>query len=132
MHHRRRGLGECGKTVARYIVGDAERFARDAFVEIALERFARRKGDRVNEAIEPIPVLAKFSKERFDLRIFGHVAGNDELGAEFSRELGYPIAHSLALIGEGEPGALTLTRFRDSVGDRAVREHAGDENAPAL
>jgi hypothetical protein len=69
-------------------VGDAEGLARDAIEEVSLDGFARGEGDRVHQSVEPVPALAQFGEQRVDLRVFGDVAGEDQLAAEFLGELG--------------------------------------------
>src|SRR5882672_179131 len=42
------------------------------------------------------------------------------------------VPNALALVGEGELGALAGAGFRDSVGDRAVGKHPGHQDPPVL
>ena len=61
----------------------------------------------------------------------GDVAVEDQRRAELGGELGDALLEALALVAEGELGAFAAAGLGDAVGDRAVREDAGDEEALA-
>ena len=68
---------------------------------------------------------------RVDLGVVGDVAVEDERRAEFGGELGDALLEALALVAEREFGAFAAAGPGDAVGDRAVGEHAGDQEALA-
>ncbi len=110
---------------------DAERLARQAVEKIARDRLARRKGDRVHQAVERTPFPAQLGEERSDLGVAGDVAGKRKTAAELARHLGDAVLEALVLVGERELGALAPGGLGDAVGDRAIGEQAGDQDALA-
>ena len=107
------------------------KFARHAVEEVAGDRLARRERDRVHEPVEAIPGLAKLAEQPLDLRVVANVALEGELGAELGCVLGNAVFEALALVAERQLGALSPARPRDAVGNRAVVQHAGDQQALA-
>ncbi|KAG1436594.1 hypothetical protein G6F57_020591 [Rhizopus arrhizus] len=85
-HQRQGGLGHGGEAVGRDVVGDAEAFARQAVQEVAGDCFARGEADGVHQAVQAVPVLGQFGEGAFDLAVFGHVARQHDLAAEFGGE----------------------------------------------
>ena len=77
------------------------------------------------------PGLAERGEHRLDLGVVGDVAVEDQRRAELGGELGDPLLEALALVAEGELGAFAAAGPGDAVGDRPVREDAGDEEALA-
>ena len=79
------------------------------------------------------PMLAsavrELGAEPMDLGIVADVAVEDERGVELAREVGDAVLESLADVAEGEFGTLAIAGARNAVGDRAVGQHAGDEQA---
>ena len=89
---------------------DSERFARQAFEEVAGDRLARREADRMNEAVEFGPALAQLRKCALDLRVFRDIEVEQQIRVEFGREGGDPLVEPLALVAEGEFGAFAPAR----------------------
>ena len=128
VQHGLRGLGERREAVRGDVVRDAEIFARHAVEEIAGNRFARRKADRMNETVEAVPALLERGEEGVDLRVVGDVAGEHQVAAELVGELGDAVLEALADIGERQLGAFALAGLRDAVGNRTVRQQAGQQD----
>jgi hypothetical protein len=112
-------------------VRDAEALARQAVEEVAGDGLARREADGVHEAVELRPGLAQVGEQAVDLRVVGHVAVEDQRRAELGGELGDAVLEALALVAEGQFGALAVAGAGDAVGDGAVGQHAGDQQALA-
>ena len=110
---------------------DAEGFARQAVEEVAGDRFTRGKADRMNEAIEFRPHLTQLRKQPFDLRVVGDIAVVQHRGAEVGRQRGGALLEALADVAERQFGTLAVAGPRDAIGDRAVRQHAGDQQTLA-
>jgi hypothetical protein len=85
----------------------------------------------VDEAVERIPVLAELGKQAFDLGVFADVAVEGELGAELGGRLGHALFEALALVAERQFGAFAVAGARDAVGQGAVVQDAGDQQALA-
>uniref|UniRef100_A0A182MQ53 Uncharacterized protein n=1 Tax=Anopheles culicifacies TaxID=139723 RepID=A0A182MQ53_9DIPT len=128
-HQRQRGLGHGGETVGRDVVGDAEAFARQAVQEVAGDGFARSETDRVHQAVQAVPALGQVGEGGFDLAVFGDVAGQHDVAAEFGGEFGHAVLEAVTDVGEGQFGALLVAGARDAVGDGAVGKHPGDQDA---
>ena len=112
-------------------MGDAERVARQAVEEVAGNRFARRKSDRMDEAVELRPGFAQLPECALDLRVVGDVEVEDELGAELGGVLGHALLEALSLVAERQLGAFAVAGPGDAVGDGAVVQDAGDQKALA-
>ena len=113
-------------------MGHAEVLAGGAFQEVTGDGFARGIGDGVDKAVEAVgPVLADALHQGVDLFVFGHIAGEDQRGAEFGRHFGDAVLEAVVLVGESQLGALGAALFGDAVGNRAVGEQAEDEDALA-
>ena len=129
---RRGRLGQGREAVARDVVGDPERLARQAFEEVAGDRLlaarSRSSGRSRRSSARPRRGAAN---RRVDLGVVGDVAVEHELRAELGGELGDPLLEALALVAEGQLGAFAAAGAGDAVGDRAVRQHAGDQEALA-
>ena len=110
---------------------DPERLTREAFEEVAGDRFLGRVADRMHQTVEAWPSFSEVGEQGGDLRVVCHVAVEQEAGAELRCESGDAFLETLALETEGQLRALTVAGAGYSVGDRAVREHAGDEEALA-
>jgi len=109
-------------------VRGGERRARHPFEKIAAERFARRERDGVQQAVEPAPFAFQRFEQRRDVVVARHVAAQDRRGAEFRGKLDHAILQVVVDVGERERGAFALARARHAMGDRAVRQHAGDQD----
>ena len=92
---------------------NAVALARDRLDETAGQLFTRREANRVNDDVEPIPVLAEFREHRVDLFITSNIAGKQEIGvlAEAFRELLDPAFELLVLVGKRDFSAFASERF---------------------
>ena len=108
---------------------DAEVFARHAVEEVAGDRFTRRKTNGVDEAVEAVPAFLQRGEERFDLRVVGDVAWEDQIAAEFRCELGDAVLETFADIRERQFCAFALASLRNAVCDRTVRQQAGQQDS---
>ena len=108
---------------------DAEGVTGDAFEEIALDGFGRGVGDRMDEAVQSFPVLAEVDEQLLDLRVFGDVALEQQIAAEFGGELGDAVLEALVLVGKGQFCTFAVAGLGDAVGNRMLRQNAGDEDA---
>ena len=85
------------------------KFSRVTAVEVvAGQRFLRCEGDRVQQAVEAVPVLAEFDEQGVDFLVAADVAGEHQVGTEFLGQFGDAIPDALALVGEGEFGAFAF------------------------
>ena len=82
----------------------------------------------MNQAIEAIPLFGKFCKGGFDLTVFGHIAGKNDLAAESCSKLFDTLFKTLAYKRKGKFCTLFVTGFCDAVGDRTIGDHACDQN----
>ena len=90
------------------------------------------RGAKPIECTKPSKVgqaSAEGGEQGLDLRVVGDVAVEDERRAELGGEFGDALLEALALVAEGQLGAFAAAGPGDAVGDRAVRQHAGDEEA---
>ncbi|NJK43357.1 MAG: hypothetical protein HC933_03055 [Pleurocapsa sp. SU_196_0] len=90
---------------------------------------ARRKGDRMHKAVELRPMLAKLRKQSLDLGVLGNVAVKGQYGAEFGRRFGHALLEALALVAERQLGAFAVAGAGNAIGQRAVVQNAGDQQA---
>ncbi len=100
---------------------DAERFARKPVEQVAAERLARREGDRVHDAVEPVPLLSRAAAN--SASISSSLATSQGSIGVAPNSCASCVTRSrdiLVLVGEGERRALALQRLGDAVGDRAV------------
>ena len=112
-------------------MGDPEGLARQTVEEVARDRLARRVADGVDEAVETLPALAEFGEQALDLRVVADVAVERQVGAETGGDLGDAVLEALPDVAERKFGAFAMTGLRDAVGDRAMVQHARDEQTLA-
>jgi hypothetical protein len=86
----------------------------------------------MDEEIDLSPFLFQMGKHRVHACGIGDVARQDEGGADGFGEREDALLERLALIGEGDFGALFGAGLGDAPGDRAVVRDAHDEPALAL
>ena len=79
---------------------------RDVFEVFAGQLVLVGKGDRVDHEIEPAPALGEAGEHRIEARLGGHVGLDHEIAADAFGQRPHPPAQRLALIGEGELGAV--------------------------
>ena len=87
------------------------------------------EGDGVDEEVEAAPGLGEFVEHGIHRRRIGHVAGQDDLGAEFGGQRLDPLLQRVALIGKRDLGALRRARLGDTPGDRTIVGDAHDQPA---
>ena len=112
-------------------MGDRKRFARQSVQVIAGKRFARRKCDRVQQAVEAAPFAAQGLEQCSDIVVARNVAAQNGRTAELRRELSHALMQVVVDIGKGECRAFALAGLRDSICDRAAGKQPGDQN-PAI
>jgi hypothetical protein len=61
------------------------------------------------------------------LFVAAHVAIKNQLGVKIGSELGDAVLETLTHITERQLGALCVAGLGNAVSDRAVRQHAGDQ-----
>ena len=86
----------------------------------------------MDDEVEPAPIAVERVEDGVDARDILDVAGQDEVRAERLRERRDTLAERLALVGEGELGAMRAQDLGDAPGDRVVVGDAHDEAALAL
>jgi len=81
----------------------------------------------VHETIELGPVARQVGEQLFNLLVAAHIAIEHQIGAKVCCKFGDPVLETLAHIAEGQLGALCMASLGDAVGNRAVGQHAGDQ-----
>ena len=109
----------------------AERLAADALEKIAGDGFARCERQGVHQAVEAVPMFSQLLKQLGDLGIARDFAGQRGHRTQLLRHVLGAIAEALVLVGESNLRAFAPRRLGNAVGDRAVGEEAGDEDALA-
>ena len=85
----------------------------------------------MDDEVHVAPTLSNGGEHGIDAGIVGDVAGHDEVDADGLGEGGHPLAERLALVGEGQLGAVGGGGARDAPGDRAFVGDAHDQAALA-
>ena len=130
LHHLRGALGDLGEGEARDDHRVGEVLARR--VGVASRQLAAvREGQRVHDEVEAAPLLLDLGEGVVDALEVGHVAIEDDVGARLLGERYGAPAERVALVGEGELGALTGEHPRDAPCDRALVGNSHDEAALA-
>ena len=80
----------------------------------------------MNKAVKLGPVGGQISKQFVNLGVVTHIAVKDQGGVKVCRKFCNAVFKAFANIAKSQLGALFVARFGDAVGDRAVRQHAGD------
>ena len=106
---------------------NAKPFAREAFEEVAGDRFAWRKTNAVHKTVKFRPCLGEVCEHAFDLLVAGHVAVKNQLRVKLGGKVGDAVFEALAHIAEREFSALLVAGTGDAVGDGAVGQYARDE-----
>ena len=94
-----------------------------------LQLFPRRKRNRMDQNIQPVPVIPKPFKHRPDLPVVGDIAGQGDLRIQFGGQLFNPAAQFIPLIGEGQISALAPHGPGDPPGDGTIAGHTRDQGA---
>ena len=108
---------------------DAKGLAAGVLDESAGDGLARCVGHGVDHDVEAAPLPLQQVEGRIDLAIDGHIEGHREPGADRLGERLDALLHLVVDVGEGELGAFTMHRLRDTPCDRAVGRDADDERA---
>jgi hypothetical protein len=101
MHQRGGALGDFRKREA----GDHHRIDEILPARVGVAAFqliAIRKGERVNDEIEPAPFLADFIESLVDRGEIADVAGSDDRAAQPFRKWNRTTPERVALIGESQ------------------------------
>ena len=108
---------------------DAESFAAEPVEKFAIQRFAGRESDRMHQTVQAIPVLPQVDEQLLDIVIAADIALEDQFAAKLLCHFLNTPKHPLALVGKSQFGAFTIHGLRDAIGNRAVADHAGDQNS---
>jgi hypothetical protein len=71
-------------------------------------------------------------RQRIEVRVAGHVAGQDERSVQARGQLAHILLETLALVGHGQPCPLARDRLGDAPGQRALVGDAEDETVLAF
>jgi hypothetical protein len=71
----------------------------------------------------------KLGKDCGNLGVVSDIARQHNRAAEFSRKVRHPVLKALADVGKSQFSALAVAAFCDAVSNRAIRNHARDQNA---
>ena len=71
-------------------------------------------------------------RQRVEVLVAGHVAGQDERTVQARGQLAYILLEALALVGHGQAGALARDGLGDAPGQRALVGDAEDETVLAF
>jgi hypothetical protein len=107
-------------------------FAADGVDEAAGKLVARREPHRVNDDVEPVPVLAERLEGRGDFRVLGDVHRAGEAAAQLFRHGLHARLELFALVSEGELRALAAHGLGDAPGDRTLAGETDDQRALAV
>src|SRR5262249_38472422 len=129
-HQLLRALGERGERVAAHQHRLGKIVRRRIQVTAAKLIFVE-EGDGVHEKIERAPFRFDRRESRADSVRFGHVAVADHRPADLLRQRFDPFLQRLALMSEGELGALPMASLCDTPGERAVIGDTQDQAALA-
>ena len=110
-------------------MGYTEIFACDGGKIIPRQRFARRKGDRMNHPIEAVPMLAQLGEQVGDLFVAGDIAGKNQRGAKLGGEFGNAFLDALALVGKSQFGPFAFANSGNAIRNGTIGNDAGDQNA---
>src|SRR6185295_3031015 len=128
LHERPRTFRQRAEAVAADVVCNMEGVAREAVQKIAAQSFARSERDGVHQPIQAVPAFADLGIELLNLLVARYVAWKDEIAAELGRERYHTVVDAFALISEGQGSTFALHRLGDAVGDRAIAQHAGNQD----
>ena len=126
LHERQGGAGDGDQGVGADVQGHPEAFTA-GLVKGLLQLLPARVGNGVHEEIEAAPFLLDLREDPFDLGVLGHVAAQDELGAEALRERPHPLLEDLVQVREGKGGPFLVQLLRDAPRDALVVGHAEDD-----
>jgi AcrR family transcriptional regulator len=131
LHHLATGFGQGDQAVGADIMGNAKAFAGGDFGEVAVQLVARGETDRVNDAVQAVPLLAQGLEHRDDFFIAGHITREAQfgVGAPACRELFDPPFEFLVLISEGQFCAFSVHGRGDTRGDGQFAGNANDQYA---
>ena len=104
-----------------------EAFTAQAIQKVTGNRLARGKADAVHKTVKVGPVGAEVGEQLVDLGVIAHVAVKDQFGVKVSGKLGDSFFKTFADIAESQLCALGVAGFGNAVGNRAVGQHARDQ-----
>src|SRR6185437_12985803 len=125
-HQRYRSPAQIGEREARYL-HRAQKIAARGHDVFPGQLVPVGKGDRVDQKVETAPAFLDRREHRVEARLGGHVGFENKIAAEAFRERPHALAQRLALIGEGEPGAVLVQALGDPPGERAIVCDTHDE-----
>ena len=104
-----------------------EAFARQAIEEVPGDGFAWCVTNAVHKAVKSRPVGRQIFEQLCDLFVAAHVAVKNQLRVKVCCEFGDAVFETFTHVAEGQFCALVVTSFGDAIGDRTVRQHAGNQ-----
>ena len=112
-------------------MGDLETVTGGHGGEVAVQLVAGGEADRVDDAIQAIPLLRQRGEHGFDLGVIGDIARKAQLGigTPAGGEFFDATLELLVLVGEGQLGAFAVHGRGDAGGDGQLAGDADDENA---
>jgi hypothetical protein len=121
-------LGDGGERITAHHHGLDEIVLGDVHVA-AVELILVGKRDRVQDKVERAPGRFDVGEHRVDARRIGDVAMPNDKAIHLLGQRLHALLERLALVGEGEVGAMIAAGARNTPGDRAVVGHAHDQPA---
>ncbi len=101
-------------------------------MKVGRQLLTLRERRAVYQEIEPAELTLDFGEDLRDLRIVGHIAGEDEGIGQAGGELADVLFETLALVRDREARAGGRRGLRDGPTDRALVGHADDEAGLAV
>ena len=108
-------------------MGDLEAFSRQTVQKITGYRFARGIADGVHKTIELGPGGRQVGEEFFDLLVAAHIAIKNQFAVKIGSEFGDAVLETLTHIAESQLGTLRVAGLGNAISDRAVGQHACDQ-----
>src|SRR5690606_14621229 len=100
--------------------------------EPAFEILAVRERDRVDEHVQPAPLLGHLPEHLGDLRVVPDVTGHDEVGTDALGQRPDPALQRLARIGEAQGGTLLVHGLGNAPRNAPLVRDPEDEDALAF
>src|SRR5450759_1557311 len=83
----------------------------------------------MHKSVKSIPAFAQIDEQLVDVVIAADIALVDHVAAEFLGHVLNTAKHPFSLIGESEFRSFAMHGLRNTVGNRAGADHAGNQNA---
>ena len=109
-------------------MGDFKAFTRDRVDVVAVELVGGSKANRVNETIERWPYFYQLAEQRFNARVFRHVARQHNVRVQRGGEIFHAAFQFVVLIRERQFGPFAVHRLGNAVGDGQFAGDAGNQD----